>query len=72
MVTNYIYFSAFNPPLFAGRRVKGFYVSTASHDTDNCIKVQHVTEDEETFSMLKIAQVTACSGPAVVNMGVKG
>jgi len=31
-----------------------------------------VSEADETNSMLKIAQVTACSGPAAVNMGVKG
>jgi hypothetical protein len=36
------------------------------------LKTIYVSEDTKTFSMLKIAEVTACSGPATVNMGVKG
>jgi hypothetical protein len=31
-----------------------------------------VKEDEVTHTLLKIDDVSACSGPATVNMGVKG
>jgi len=59
--------SAFSPPLFAGRLVKGFYVSTSTVGT-----FEHVVEATDTTTLLKVDSVSACTGPATVNMGVKG
>lgn len=59
--------SALNPPLYAGRKVKGFHVSTSTVG-----EFEHVLETTDTHSMLKVDSVSACSGPATVNMGVKG
>jgi len=62
-----LYLSAFNPPLYAGRKVEGFYVSTSTVGV-----FEHVLEATKTFTLLLVDSVTACSGPATVNMGVKG
>jgi hypothetical protein len=59
--------SALNPPLYAGRKVKGLYVGTSTIGGHN-----HVLETTDTFTMLKVDDVSACAGPATVNMGVKG
>lgn len=61
--------SALNPPLYAGRKVKGFYVATSTIGSGGFF---HVPEATETFTLLKVDDVSACSGPATVNMGVKG
>lgn len=39
--------SALNPPLYKGRLVKGFYVSTSTLET-----FHHVLETENTFTLL--------------------
>lgn len=59
--------SALNPPLYAGRLVEGFYVATSTVGG-----FFHVPEATKTVSLLKVDVVSACSGPATVNMGVKG
>jgi len=59
--------SALNPPLYAGRLVKGFYVGTSTVGG-----FFHVPETTTTVTLLKVDVVSACSGPATVNMGVKG
>jgi len=59
--------SALNPPLYAGRKVKGFYVATSTLGG-----FEHVVEATDAHSLLKVDSVSACSGPATVNMGVKG
>jgi len=63
--------SAFNPPLYAGRKVEGFYASTVNWETAKSVTL-HVLETSKTSTLLKVAAVTACSGPTTVNMGVKG
>jgi hypothetical protein len=59
--------SALSPPLYAGRLVKGFYVSTSTVGG-----WEHVLEATNTVTKLNVDDVSACSGPATVNMGVKG
>jgi hypothetical protein len=61
--------SALNPPLHAGRLVEGFYVATSTVGNGGFF---HVLETTKTKTLLKVDDVSACSGPATVNMGVKG
>jgi len=59
--------SALSPPLYAGRLVKDFYVSSSTVG-----KFHYVLEATTTVTKIKVDNVAACSGPATINMGVKG